>query len=190
MTARIFCNVKRGITDATAVCVYPWEKRLLQHIHGPEVEEVSIDKMSDIKGFIKKEKIKFKYDGVAGPDLRQQLEGMVYVDPEDDPALDPASEYARLEGVYGMDNEVKMAVVTVIYGHFDSGGFEKVLQEFAQQKAAKPMHMKAAGEGLDKAPSKMNVGELREALTARNIDWETSEGKSILREKLEGVLVE
>lgn len=190
MTTRIFLNVKRGMTDATAVCVYPWEKRLLEHIHGPEVEEVSVEKMSEIKGFIKKEKVKFKYDGVPGPDLRQQLEGMVYVDPEEDPALDPAAEYARLEGVYGMDAEVKMSVVTVIYGHLDSGGFEKLLQEFAKQKAPKPVHMKAASEGLDKAPNKMNVGELREALTARGIDWETSEGKTALREKLEGVLVE
>lgn len=190
MTTRIFLNVKRGTMDATAVCVYPWEKRLLEHIHGQEVEEVSIDEMSVVKGFIKKEKIKFKYDGVPGPDLRQQLECMIYVDPEEDPAMDPASEYGRLESVYGMDAEVKMAVVTVIYGHFDSGGFEKILQEFAKQKSTKPVHMKAASEGLQKAPNKMNVGELREALTARSIDWETSEGRKHLLEKLEGALVE
>lgn len=191
MTTRIFCNVKRGAMDATAVCCYPWEKKLLEHIHGQDVEEVSIEKMSTVKdGVIKKEKIKFKFDGLPGPDLRQQLEGMAYVDPEDDPALDPASEYGRLANVYGMDHDLPIPVVTRVYGEFDAGGFTKVLEEFADQNSPKPVHLKAAGEGLLKAPNKMNVGELREALTARNIDWETSEGKTALREKLEGVLVD
>lgn len=191
MTQRIFLTVKRGSMDETAVCVYPWEARILMHVHGEEVKEVSIDAMSEVReGVIKKEKIKFKYDGIPGPDLRQQLESMAYVDPEDDPANEPSSEYGRLADKYGMDVEVKMPVVTVIYGLFESGAFTKMLEEFAKQKSVKPTHMKAAGEGLLKAPNKMNVGELREALTERSIDWETSDGKKALLEKLEGVLVE
>jgi hypothetical protein len=191
VSTRIFVNVKRGAMDATAVCCYPWEKRILEHIHGQDVEEVSIDDMSTVKdGVIKKEKVKFKFDGLPGPDLREQLEAMAYVDPENDPALDPASEYGRLASVYGMDHDLPIPVVTRVYGEFDAGGFTKVLEGFADQNAPKPAHLKAAGEGLEKAPSKMNVGELREALTHRGIDWETSEGKSVLREKLEGVLVE
>jgi hypothetical protein len=60
--------------------------------------------MATVKdGVVKKEKVKFKYDGRPGPDLRQQLEVMAYVDPEDDPALDPAGEYSRLVDKYGMD---------------------------------------------------------------------------------------
>lgn len=191
MTTRVFLNVKRGMTDATAVCVYPWEIAILAHIHGQDIKEVSIDEMANVKeGVIRKEKIKFKYEGRPGPDLRQQLEAMAYVDPEEDPALDPAAEYGRLVDKYGMDADVKMPVVTLIYGQLDSGGFEKLLQDHVKTRAPKPTHLKAQDEGLEKAPNKMNVGELREALTARGIDWESSEGKKHLLEKLEGALVE
>lgn len=191
MSRRIFVTVRRGPMDATAVCVFPWEKRILEMVHGQEVAEVSIDQMADVKeGVARREKIKFKYDGQPGPDLRQQLEGMAYVEPEEDPALDPATEYGRLIEKYGADKDLPIPVVTRVYGELDSGNFEKMLAEHAKDRGQKPAHLKAAGEGLPKAPNKMNVGELREALTARNIDWESSEGKTALREKLEGVLVE
>lgn len=191
MTTRVFLNVKRGMTDATAVCVYPWEARILAHIHGDDVKQVSIDEMAAIpEGVIRKEKLKFKYAGKPGPDLRQQLEGMAYVDPEEDPALDPAAEYGRLLDKYGMDAEVKMPVVTLIYGQFDAGGFERMLAEFAKEHMPKPTHLKAEDEGLEKAPNKMNVGELRVALTERGIRWKVTEGKEALLEKLEGALVE
>lgn len=191
MTIRIFLNVKRGITDATAVCVYPWEKRILEHVHGQDVQDVSIDEMANQKdGVIRREKVKFKYDGMPGPDLRQQLEGMAYVDPEEDPAIDPAAEYNRLADKYGGDKDFPMLVVERIYGQFDSGGFTKVLAEHAKERVPKPAHLKASGEGLVKPPNKMNVGEIREALDARGIEWDASEGKVALREKLEGALVE
>lgn len=191
MTTRIFLNVKRGMTDATAVCVYPWEKRILEMVHGQDVEEVSIEKMADMKdGVVRKEKVKFKYDGLAGPDLRQQLEGMAYVDPEDDPALDPATEYNRLIEKYGADKDLPIAVVTRVYGEFDSGNFEKMLAQHAKERSVKPTHLKAAGEGLMKSPDKMDVGELREALNARGLRWKVTEGKEALREKLEGALVD
>jgi hypothetical protein len=191
MTTRIFLNVPRGPMDATAVCVYPWEKPILEMVHGQEVREVTIDDMSNIKeGVIRKEKIKFKYDGLAGPDLRQQLEAMAYVDPEEDPAADAATEYNRLAEKYGMDKEFPMLIVERVYGRYESGAFDKVLADYAKERMPKPAHLKAAGEGLTKAPNRMNVGELREALDARGIEWEPSEGKTALREKLEGALVE
>jgi hypothetical protein len=191
MTIRVFLNVKRGMTDATAVCVYPWEKRLLEAVHGQDVQEVTIEQLSELKdGVIKKEKVKFKYEGRPGPDLRQQLEAMAYVDPEEDPTLDPAAEYGRLADKYGMDKDLPIPVVTRIYGEFESGAFEKVLADHAKERMPKPTHLKAADEGLLKAPNKMNVGELREALTARGVEWESSEGKKDLLEKLEGALVE
>lgn len=191
MTVRIFLNVNRGPMDATPVCVYPWERRLLEHIHGQEVELVSIDDMAKVQeGVVRTEKVKFKYDGLPGPDLRQQLEAMAYVDPEDDPAIDPSSEYSRLEEKYGMDGGVKMPVVAVIYGLFESGGFERVLKEFCDERIPKPMHLRASGEGLIKPPNKMNVGELRVALTERGIEWDTADGRKVLLEKLEGALVE
>lgn len=191
MTARVFMLVRRGKMDATPVCVFPWEKPVLEHIHGQDVQEVSIDEMADQKdGVAKKERMRIGNKELVGPDLRQQLETMAYVDPEMDPALDPVSEYNRLGEKYGMDAEYPIPVVERIFGRFDSGGFEKVLAQHAKVKMAKPAHLKAEDEGLSKAPSKMNVGELREALTARGIDWESSEGKKDLVERLEGALVE
>jgi len=191
MTTRIFLNVRRGMTDATAVCVYPWEKRVLELVHGQDVEEVTIDEMADVKdGVVKKERVRVHGHLLQGPDLRQQLEAMAYVDPEEDPALDPASEYNRLAEKYGADKEFPMLVVERIYGQFDSGGFAKVLKEFSEESAPKPSHLKASDEGLLTPPNKMKVGELRQALTERGVEWDVSEGKKELREKLEGALVE
>lgn len=190
MTTRIFLNVRRGVTDATAVCVYPWEKPLLELIHGQDCEEVSIERMSEIKdGVVRKEKVKFKYDGMPGPDLRQQLEAMAYVDAEEDPALDPAAEYNRLVDKYGMDKDMPVPVVTRVYGEFNSGAFESVLKKHAEQRSEMPMHMKAKGEGLDRAPEKMSVAELRDALRDRGIKYKVTDSREVLREKLEQVLV-
>lgn len=191
MSTRIFINVRRGPMDATAVCVYPWEKPLLELVHGQDVQEVTIDEMSEVRdGVVKKEKVKFKYDGVPGPDLRQQLEGMAYVDPEEDPANDPGAEYGRLIDKYGMDKDMPIPVVTRVYGELNSGAFAKVLADFGKERSPTPMHLKAQGEGMAKAPSKMNVGELRAALSERGLKWKVTEGAEALREKLEGALVE
>jgi hypothetical protein len=191
MTTRIFVLVRRGRMDATPTCIYPWEKQILELIHGQDVQDVSVEEMAEVKeGVSKKTKMKFKYDGLAGPDLRQQLEVMAYVDPEDDPASDPMSEYNRLIEKYGMDAEYPMPVVERVFGRFDSGGFERILAEHAKQRSTKPSVLKAMGEGLSKAPSKMNVGELRKALDERQIAWETSQTKQELVDLLEGALVE
>jgi hypothetical protein len=191
VTRRVFLNVRRGMTDATAVCVFPWEKKLLEHIHGQEVAEVTIDQMASVKdGVVKKEKVKFKYDGMPGPDLRQQLEAMAYVDPEEDPANDPAAEYGRLADKYGADASFDMSVVERVYGRFDSGGFEQMLKSHLKDRAPMPSHLKAQGEGLDKSPAQMNVGELRQALQERGIKFKVTESRDALAEKLEGALVE
>lgn len=191
MSVRIFLNVKRGMTDATAVCVYPWEKRLLEHVHGGEVVEVSIDQMAEVKdGVAKVELVKLTHSKFHGPSLRQQLEGMAYVAPDSDPAKDPASEYNRLIEKYGADKDLPIAVVTRIYGEFDSGAFEKVLSEHAEQTMPKPPHLKAADEGLPKPPDQMNVGELRQALESRGVEYDQRDNKKKLLDLLEGALVE
>jgi hypothetical protein len=191
VTTRVFLKVKRGMTDATAVCVYPWEKRLLEMIHGQDVQEVSIDEMAEVKdGVVKVEMAKLNYSKFHGPNLRQQLEGMAYVDPESDPGLDPAGEYNRLAEKYGMDKELPMLVVERVYGQFDAGGFEKILAEAAQQTMPKPSHMKAVDEGLPKPPDQMKIGELRDALNERGVEYERTDGKKELRAKLEEALVE
>lgn len=135
MTQRIFCTVTRGMTDKTAVCVYPWELACLERIHGGDVRVVSIAEMSALGPAVRVEKQKMLHEGVVeGQTLKQQLERMAYVDPELDPAQDPEAEYHRLEERYGMDNEVKMSVVAMCYGPLGHGRFESEMRRMAEEK--------------------------------------------------------
>jgi len=191
VSRRVFVRVRRGPMDNTAICVFPWEMDLLQHIHMQEVTEVSIDEMANQKeGVMRVEKLKLKHTDKPAPDIRSQLEIMSYVDPEEDPTLDPAAEYQRLADKYGMDKDFPMPVVERIYGTFSSGGFEARLKQHAKDRQEKPAALKAMNEGLDKAPSQMSVGELRAALKERGLPWKVTEGRVALIEKLTEALVE
>lgn len=189
MSRRVFATIRRGMTDATAVCVFPWELDILALVHGQEVKEVSIDDMCKLDGAVKVEKHKLKHSKVQPPELRHQLEIMAYVDPEEDPANDPGAEYQRMVDKYGMDKELPIPCVARVYGEFTSGAFTSKLKEHADDRLPKPSFLKATDEGLDKAPDQMSVKELREALSERGIEWKATEGKATLIEKLEGVLV-
>jgi len=176
MSRRIFVTVGRGMTDKTPVCVFPWELRILQQIHG-EVVEVTIDQMCDLKDAVKTEKIKHTRSMDAGvkpdqaPTLRQQLETMAMVDPESDPVNDPEAEYIRLGDKYGMDKEIPLPVVTRVYGEFSSGAFAAALKEYS--------------EGVqDKGPDEMSINELRTKLRAEGIDFEKTATKEELRDLL------
>lgn len=190
MSRRIFATVKRGPMDATAVCIFPWELQILQHIHGDEVKEVSIDALCSMEGAAKIEKLKPKRAGAVlnGPDTREQMEAMVYVDPEMDPANDPGAEYGRLSQLYGMDAELPITVVARIYGEPNSGTFEKVLATYAKDVAKKPDRLIALEAELPDAPAKLSVAELRDALDSREVKWTPTDTKAKLVEKLEGAL--
>ena len=189
MSRRVFVTVSRGMTDKTAVCVFPWEIDILSLVHGQEIKEVSIDQMSDMQGAVKVEKHKLKHSKVQPPELRHQLEIMAYVEPDEDPANDPAAEYSRMVDKYGMDKELPIPCVARVYGEFSSGAFTAKLKEHARESLPKPAALKAADEGLGKAPDQMTVKELRDALTEREVPWKVTETKAQLIEKLEGVLV-
>lgn len=198
MSKRIFAEITRGMTDKTAVCVFPWELPILQLIHGQDVKQRSIDEMCNVeKDAMKVERLRFKqrpeYPGHK-PDmpitLREQLEVMQWVDPEEDPANDPVAEYSRMVELYGMDKEMPLACVARVYGEITSGAFTRVLAEHQKERVPKPAALKARDEGLGKSPSKMSVGELRAALNERGIEWTVSDAKAELVKKLEEVLVE
>jgi len=131
MTQRIFVTVDRGMTDKTPVCIYPWEKVLLEMIHGSVVEH-SIEELSTLKEAAKIEKMRMNHGAYYAPSLRESLINMAIVDPEEDPVLNPEAEYARLSEKYGLDKDVPMAVVTRAYGEFHSKNFERALKEFSQ----------------------------------------------------------
>lgn len=187
MTRRIFCTVKRGITDATAVCIYPWEKPILERIHGGEVAEQSIDELCDLKKPLKVEKLKFSRAMAddakpeQAPGLREQLEAMVIVDPEDDPANDPDAEYARLEGKYGADKEIPMPVVSVVYGQINSGAFAAAVKE--AQRAGATAKAKTSRK-LEKPVDQMSINEVRSALKAEGIEYDQTAKLPALRDLL------
>lgn len=185
MTRRIFVNVKRGITDNTAVCIFPWEQKILERIHGGDVEEVSIDQMCELKGHVKVEKLKFTRsmeDGAKAeqaPNLRAQLEAMVVVSDEEDPAHDPDGEYNRLESKYGMDKEVNMPVVTIIYGQLNSGAFAAAVRE--SQGGLKGVRQASTAE---KPVSEMSINEVRTALKDAGIEYDRTAKLPALRDLL------
>lgn len=180
---RIFVNVSRGMTDKTAVCVFPWEKAILEQIHGGDVEEVSIDQMCDLKGPIKVEKIKFSRkieDGKTqdnAPNLRAQLQEMIQVSEDDDPTKDPDMEYGRLVDKYGADKDINVPVVTRVYGEFNSGAFTAALKE------AKRSGRKAAAS-TDKTVETMSINELRKALRSAGIEFDQTATKVELADLL------
>ncbi|TAK84371.1 MAG: hypothetical protein EPO20_14890 [Betaproteobacteria bacterium] len=191
MSRRVFVRVRRGPMDNTAVCVFPWEMPILQLVHMQEVTEVSIDEMATQReGVVKVEKLKLKHTDKPAPDLRSQLEIMAYVDPDEDPVNDPASEYERLVNKYGMDKDLPIPCVTRIYGEYAEGGaFAAALEKHAKNRLPKPAALKAMDEGLGKAPDQMSIAELRAALKERGIEWKVTDTKVALVAKLEEVLV-
>lgn len=191
MSRRVFVNVTRGMTDKTAVCVFPWEIDVLALVHGQEVKEVSIDDMVRMDGAVKVEKQKLKklaqLKQTYAPDQRAQLEAMCYVAPDEDPAHDPAAEYNRLAEKYGMDKDVPFPCVTRVYGEFSSGAFTAKLKEHAEDRADKPAHLAAEEEG-SKAPSDMSREELRAQLKEMGIGFKVTESRDALAAKLEAAL--
>lgn len=187
MSRKVFVTVSRGMTDSTPVCVFPWEVDVLKLVHGDGVEEVSIDKMCEIKGHVRVEKQKQKHSKVMPPNLREQLEAMAYVSPEDDPVQDPAAEYDRLAGKYGMDKEFPMPCVERVYGQFTSGAFAAKLKEHAKNRGTQPAKVQDDETG-EKAPADMSRYELRAALKEREIPYKATDGQAVLAVKLEAAL--
>jgi len=164
MTRRIFMNVKRGMTDDTAVCVFPWEKPLLEEIHGQNATVVTINEMCDTSGVARVEKVKFASrpleDGGFtkadyAPDLRAQLEAMAEVPDDEDPLHNLDAEFGRMVEKYGMHPEVKATVVEKVYGN--AMGFKQVAREMARN----PRHPMITGELEDEEiPGEVPLAEM------------------------------
>lgn len=187
MSRRIFVTVKRGITDATAVCIFPWEKQILERIHGGDVKERSIDEMCDLDGPVKVEKLKFSRSmkdeekTEVAPGLREQLEAMVVVPEDEDPANDPDAEYSRLEVKYGADKEIPMPVVAVVYGQLNSGAFAAAVKEAQRSAPAKKAAKKVE---LEKPITEMSINDLRSKLRAEGIEFDVTSTKAELADLL------
>lgn len=137
-TQRIFMTIDRGPMDKTAVVVYPWEKPLLEEVHKGGASEVTLDQLCEMHNPRKVVKQKMPYAADADckkdnvPDLRAQYITMQSVAEDEDPCLDPGSEFARLCGKYGMHPDVKMLVVEKVYGSEQI--FHRMLRDYRRAK--------------------------------------------------------
>jgi hypothetical protein len=158
VSRRVFVNVRRGPMDNTAVCVFPWEIDILQHIHMQEVKEVSIDEMANQKdGVVKVEKLKLKHTKLPAPDLRSQLEMMAYVDPKTTRQR-PGGRVQRLADKYGMDKDLPMPVRVAHLRRIQLGRLRGEAEAVRQGPPADARALKALDEGLGQG-ARPDVGE-------------------------------
>jgi hypothetical protein len=163
---RVFMLIQRGMTDRTLVCVWPWEKPVLEEIHGSNAVEVSIDEMCELKGAVSVKEVKLKHPkAVKGMTLREQFEAMSRVDPERSPLNEPELEFNRLMGRYGMHSEVKLPNVTKVFGNF--GNFRAALRDYSKGKVPAFLDTSSPIEDEEKPLAEMTDAEVRKALKER-----------------------
>lgn len=180
---KVFVLVSRGLTDKTAVCVFPWEAPILEEIHGSNAVPVTIDEMCDLKSPIKVKQLKLKHATEKMPNLREQLEAMVKVDPLRNPLEDPEAEFARMEGCYGRHLEVNLPNVTKVYGSV--GNFRRAMRDFAMGKTPDFLDQGGPIEIPGEKPvAEMTDGEIRAILRERKVTIP----KGVEREELEELL--
>lgn len=193
-------TIKRGITDATLMCVYPWERPLIEEIHGGNAVVISIDSLCSTEGVknVKPIKPKERVDlngkkmvADMGGTQRQKYEAMVAVDPEENPLQDPDAEWGRMVERYGMHPDIKVTVVEKVYG--SSRMFRQCMREFAAGKVPEFLRDDdaedstvddVAGETL--AVADMTAEQMRKELTERGVTFK----KGAARDDLEALLME
>lgn len=203
MTYRIFCTVDRGMTDKTPVCVFPWEKALLQELHGGNVAEVSLDQLCSKEGVSSVRPIKLPSGGERetpegdekktvekAPGMREQLGMMARVPRDEDPFQDLDAEYARLTERYGMHPDVAMSVVEKVFGK--APAFKRLVQPYRGSKPPAVDPIDGPGDDAfeqaaaldDRAPADLEYTELKEACRARGIEFKGNAPRDELEEKL------
>jgi len=196
MSYRIMATIRRGMTDATAVCVFPWELALMEEVHtGANASEVSIEEMSSLKGSVSVKPVKLKTERQQVADkalsLEEQLRAMCRVDAEDDPKLDLDTEYHRLAEKYGMHPEVNQPVVKVVYG--TPAQFRLAVKPFLGSKPPKgdieetraAREEQPAPEDEEKPIAEMTKAELQARLKKEKVDYPKGASLETLRDLLE-----
>ena len=188
MSRRMFVQISRGMTDKTMACIFPWEKPVLELVHGEVVADVTIDQMCDMGKPLTIERQRLNHSENYAPDLRAQLEAMVLVPPNEDPVLDPAREYNRVAEKYGMDREFPIPCIERIYGQLGSGAFTAKVNEFhaesvrLDKEEGRAGKVLSPGKAMEKSPDLMSVADLRDRLTHFNVRFDPQLTKAELVE--------
>lgn len=184
---KVFMLVQRGLTDRTPVCVWPWEKPILEEIHGGNAQEVTLDELCDLKNPLKVKTIKLK-NAVGGRmlTLREQFESMIKVDPDRNPLQDPEQEFDRLIGVYGRHLEVNLPNVMKVYGSI--GNFRRAMRDYATGKT--PDFLDVSGPidvPGEKPTAQMTDAEIKAALKEKKVKVPAGADRGDLEELFAGV---
>jgi hypothetical protein len=193
---RIFMTIRRGMTDKTAVCVFPWERPLIEEIHGASAEVISIDEMCSEEGVKSVQSarkavgLKMTRVGVdgreikadVGLDLRGQLEAQARVAEEDDPTDNAMGEYGRMVDKYGMHPKVDMPVVERVYG--GERVFRKCLREFAAGRTPEFLDDGGAQAEPSDEEVEMSRDELKRKLRDRGIPFKENALQHVLERLL------
>lgn len=191
MTYRVFMTVGRGPMDKTAVCVFPWERELLEEIHGGGAEHKTIEELTTFKGVVSAKKLKLPIPGTGAlpaGDLKSQLRAMTIVPAEDDPAHDLSAEFVRLQEKYGMHPSVNMTVVEKVYGN--AGNFSRAVRKYTGKKPPRgeeAEHDPRNDEIDESSIAGMNGKELKAELRKREIPFDTNAKLDELRDLLKTV---
>lgn len=185
---KVFMLIQRGLTDKTAICVWPWEQPILEEIHGGSAVAVTLDEMCDLKQPVRVKQLKLRHSqGGKMLTLREQLEAMVKLDPDTNPLEDPETEYDRLVGAYGRHLEVNLPNVTKVYGSI--GNFRRAMRDYANGRV--PDFLDVSGpiqvEGEKKA-SDMTDAEIRAVLKEKKIPIPKNADREELEELLAGLV--
>lgn len=188
---RIIVKIKRGVTDDTPVIVWPWEKPLIEEIHGGNSVEINVDDMVKLTGAKSVKTIKMQEredkDGktvqaIAAPSPRDSILKMLDVDPENDPLDDPAQEWARMVQFYGMHPAIQISVVEKVYSN--ERLFRQCMRDFAAGRVPEFLaDMDEAIEDEDNIPiAEMTITQLRDKAKALGIQFPPKTGRDRLEE--------
>jgi hypothetical protein len=184
---KVFMLIQRGMTDRTPVCVFPWEKPILEEIHGGNAQEISLEELCELRGATKIQKIKPRQREINGkkivsdevPSMRAQYEAMVKVNPDENPLEDPEAEFGRLAEKYGMHLQVNLPNVEKVYGSV--GNFRRALKDYASGRS--PDFVGETGPITeDKPVAEMSDKKLKEALKAMGVKFDGNSGREVLEE--------
>lgn len=177
MSYRVFMTIQRGTMDKTAVCVFPWERPILEEIHGGGAQVVGIEEMSSLKGASKVVTVKLKSPKTElAPGLKEQLEAMAAVTRDDDPFHNLEEEYGRLQDKYGKHPQIDMSVTEKVFGSVMN--FRSIVRAYRGNTPPKvdPLYPDTETEELepqdeDLVPAEMSREQLKAELRRREIDY-------------------
>lgn len=189
MPYRTFMVITRGSMDKTAVCIFPWERPIIEEIHGGNAEEVGVEEMASLKGAARVVTVKLparnvrQADGSTkiveaelAPGLKEQLIAMSTVGRDVNPFNNLAEEYGRLEQKYGMHPDVKMSYVEKVLGplaqfrrlvieHY-KGNKPPLHDPFNPDTSEDALDDENDADAVEREPADMTIAQLREKLDA------------------------